>query len=309
MVAMCVGGELREKNRQPLDGSHAHELKGVLKDAGVELTELSTHLQGQLVAAHPAYDIAFDGFAAPSARCNPKARQEWAVNQLLFAAKASRNLGLTAHVTFSGALAWPFMYPWPQRPAGLVETAFDELARRWRPILDAFDEAGVDLCYEIHPGEDLHDGMTFEMFLDRVGGHKRCNMLYDPSHYVLQQLDYLEHIDIYHERIRMFHVKDAEFNPTGRQGVYSGYQPWANRAGRFRSLGDGQVDFGAIFSKLTQHGFDGWAVLEWECCIKDASRARRKARLSSITTSSRRRRALSMISRRAAWISRPIANC
>jgi len=309
MVAMCVGGELREKNRQPLDGSHAHELKGVLKDAGVKLTELSTHLQGQLVAAHPAYDIAFDGFAAPSVRCNPKARQEWAVNQLLFAAKASRNLGLTAHVTFSGALAWPFMYPWPQRPAGLVETAFDELARRWRPILDAFDEAGVDLCYEIHPGEDLHDGMTFEMFLDRVGGHKRCNMLYDPSHYVLQQLDYLEHIDIYHERIRMFHVKDAEFNPTGRQGVYSGYQPWANRAGRFRSLGDGQVDFGAIFSKLTQHGFDGWAVLEWECCIKDASRARRKARLSSITTSSRRRRALSMISRRAAWISRPIANC
>ena len=270
MVAMCVGGELREKNRQPLDGSHAHELKGVLKDAGVELTELSTHLQGQLVAAHPAYDIAFDGFAAPSARCNPKARQEWAVNQLLFAAKASRNLGLTAHVTFSGALAWPFMYPWPQRPAGLVETAFDELARRWRPILDAFDEAGVDLCYEIHPGEDLHDGMTFEMFLDRVGGHKRCNMLYDPSLYVLQQLDYLEHIDIYHERIRMFHVKDAEFNPTGRQGVYSGYQPWANRAGRFRSLGDGQVDFGAIFSKLTQHGFDGWAVLEWECCIKDS---------------------------------------
>ena len=192
---------------------------------------------------------------------------------------------------------------------GTRRNAFDELARRWRPILDAFDEAGVDLCYEIHPGEDLHDGMTFEMFLDRVGGHKRCNMLYDPSHYVLQQLDYLEHIDIYHERIRMFHVKDAEFNPTGRQGVYSGYQPWANRAGHFRSLGDGQVDFGAIFSKLTQHGFDGWAVLEWECCIKDASRARRKARLSSITTSSRRRRALSMISRRAAWISRPIANC
>ena len=191
-------------------------------------------------------------------------------NQLLLAAKASRNLGLTAHATFSGALAWPFIYPWPQRPAGLVETAFDELAQRWTPILDAFDEAGVDLCYEIHPGEDLHDGVTFEMFLERVNNHKRCNMLYDPSHFVLQQLDYLEYIDIYHERIKMFHVKDAEFNPTGRQGVYSGFQPWINRAGRFRSLGDGQVDFGAIFSKLTQYGFDGWAVLEWECCIKDS---------------------------------------
>jgi sugar phosphate isomerase/epimerase len=250
--------------------AYCDEVRGVLHDAGVTLTELSTHLQGQLVAVHPAYDLAFDGFAPEAVRGRPQARQEWAVDQLKLAARASRNLGLHAHATFSGGLAWPFLYPWPQRPAGLIETAFDELARRWRPILDAFDAAGVDLCYEIHPGEDLHDGATFEMFLERVGGHPRCNILYDPSHFVLQQLDYLAYIDIYHQRIRMFHAKDAEFHPSGRQGVYSGFQPWAQRAGRFRSLGDGQVDFGAVFSKLSQYGFDGWAVLEWECCIKDS---------------------------------------
>ena len=250
--------------------TYCDEIRGVLDDAGVALTELSTHLQGQLVAVHPAYDLAFDGFAPAELRGNPMARQRWAVEQLLLAAKASRNLGLAAHATFSGALAWPFIYPWPQRPPGLIEAAFDELARRWRPILDAFDAAGVDLCYEIHPGEDLHDGVTFEMFLQRLGNHPRCNILYDPSHLVLQQLDYLEYIDLYHDRIRMFHAKDAEFNPTGRQGVYSGFQPWVQRAGRFRSLGDGQVDFRAIFSKLSQYDFDGWAVLEWECCIKDS---------------------------------------
>tara|TARA_R100000365_G_C2735754_1_gene65147 strand:- start:813 stop:1481 length:669 start_codon:yes stop_codon:yes gene_type:complete len=177
-------------------------------------------------------------------------------------------MGLTEHGTFSGALAWPYIYPWPQRPAGLVEEAFDELARRWTPILDKFDEAGVDLCYEIHPGEDLHDGISYEMFLDRVNNHPRANLLYDPSHFVLQQLDYLDYIDIYHERIKMFHVKDAEFNPTGRQGVYGGFQSWVDRAGRFRSLGDGQVDFAAIFSKLTAYDFAGWAVLEWECALK-----------------------------------------
>lgn len=247
---------------------YCDEVKGTLAGHGLELTELSTHLQGQLVAVHPAYDDAFDGFAAPEVRGDPKARQAWAVDQMMRAAKASENLGLTAHATFSGALAWPYLYPWPQRPAGLVETAFDELAKRWRPILDAFDSAGVDVCYEIHPGEDLHDGVTFEMFLERVGNHPRCNMLYDPSHYVLQALDYLDHIDIYHEKIKIFHVKDAELNPTGRQGVYGGYQSWVDRAGRFRSLGDGHVDFSAIFSKLTSHGFDGWAVLEWECCLK-----------------------------------------
>jgi sugar phosphate isomerase/epimerase len=247
---------------------YCDDIAGRLAERGLVITELSTHLQGQLVAVHPAYDAQFDAFAAPHVRGDPAARQRWAVEQLGLAARASRNLGLAAHATFSGALAWPYFYPWPQRPAGLVEDAFDELARRWRPILDTFEDNGVDLAFEIHPGEDLHDGVTFEMFLDRVGGHARANMLYDPSHFVLQQLDYLAFLDIYHERVKCFHVKDAEFTPSGRSGVYGGYQNWVDRPGRFRSLGDGQVDFKAIFSKMAQYDFPGWAVLEWECALK-----------------------------------------
>ena len=248
--------------------AYCDEILGVLAREGLVLTELSTHLQGQLIAVHPAYDSLFDSFAPKPLHGNAVARQAWAVEQLGFAAKASKNLGLKAHATFSGALAWPYLYPWPQRPPGLVETAFAELAKRWRPILDVFDQNDVDLCYEVHPGEDLHDGATFEWFLNLVDEHPRCNLLYDPSHFVLQQLDYCEYLDLYHSRIKMFHVKDAEFNPTGRQGVYGGFQPWIKRAGRFRSLGDGQVDFGSIFSKLTQYGYEGWAVMEWECCVK-----------------------------------------
>ncbi|MCX9147409.1 sugar phosphate isomerase/epimerase family protein [Erythrobacter sp. WG] len=248
--------------------TYCDEITGMLADKGLAITELSTHLQGQLVAVHPAFDAQFDGFAPPEVHGNPKARQEWAVAQVKNAAIASRRLGLTAHATFSGALAWPYFYPWPARPAGLVEDAFDELARRWKPILDVFDDNGVDAAYEIHPGEDLHDGVTFEMFLERVGNHPRANILYDPSHFVLQQLDYLAYLDIYHERIKCFHVKDAEFRPNGRSGVYGGYQSWVDRPGRFRSLGDGQVDFPAIFSKMAANDFGGWAVLEWECALK-----------------------------------------
>ena len=248
--------------------TYADEIKGIVNAAGLEITELSTHLQGQLVAVHPAYNDMFDGFAPADKRGNPAARTEWAVNQLKYAAKASRNLGLNAHATFSGSLMWHTVYPWPQRPAGLVEAGFKELAARWLPILNEFESNGVDVCYEIHPGEDLHDGATYERFLEATGNHNRACLLYDPSHFVLQCLDYLEYIDIYHEKIKMFHVKDAEFNPTGRSGVYGGYQGWLERPGRFRSLGDGQVDFKSIFSKLAQYNFAGWAVLEWECCIK-----------------------------------------
>ena len=248
--------------------TYCDDFAGLLAERGVVITELSTHLQGQLVAVHPAYDTLFDGFAPPALRGKPKARQQWAVDQLLLAAKASSKLGLSAHATFSGALAWPYFYPWPQQPTGLIEEAFAELGRRWLPILEAFDDAGVDLAFELHPGEDLHDGVTFERFLDAVGTHQRASILYDPSHFLLQQLDYLAFIDLYHDRIACFHVKDAEFRPTGRSGLYGGYQAWIDRPGRFRSVGDGQIDFGAIFSKLAAYDYPGWAVLEWECALK-----------------------------------------
>jgi sugar phosphate isomerase/epimerase len=247
---------------------YCDEVLGVAGQAGLAVTELSTHLQGQLVASNPAFDVLLDGFAPPELAGDLKGRQAWAVEQLGWAAKASRNLGLNAHATFSGALAWPFFYPWPQRPAGLIDEAFAELGRRWLPILRLFDEAGVDVCYELHPGEDLHDGATFERFLAAVGGHQRANILYDPSHMILQQMDYLAFLDIYHDRVRAFHVKDAEYRASGRSGVYGGYQDWIDRPGRFRSLGDGQIDFNSIFSKMAQYDYPGWAVLEWECCMK-----------------------------------------
>lgn len=270
----CIDLQLAAESK-----TYADEIKGIVNNCGLEISELSTHLQGQLVAVNPAYDTLFDAFAPDAVKGNAAARQEWAVQQVKYGAMASKNLGLNAHATFSGALLWHTFYPWPQRPLGLVEEGFKELGKRWLPILNFFDEHGIDLCYEVHAGEDLHDGVSYERFLAEVNGHSRACLLYDPSHFILQCLDYVSYIDHYHERIKMFHVKDAEFNPNGRQGVYGGYQSWHDRAGRFRSLGDGQVDFKSIFSKMASYNFPGWAVLEWECCIKNPEDGAREGAL------------------------------
>ncbi len=248
--------------------TYCDELKGIVRDAGLVITDMASHLQAQCIAVHPAYDSMMDGLCPPEVRGAPAKRQAWAIQQVKDCITASRRLGVTTMGTFSGSFLWPFCYPFPQRPDGLVEDGFDELARLWRPILDHAEENGIDVCYEIHPMEDLFDGETFEMFLERVDNHPRCNINYDPSHFIKQGLDYLQFIDFYHERIKAFHVKDAEFNPTGKQGFYSGYKPWLKRAARDRSLGDGQVNFNAIFSKMTEYDFPGWAVYEWECCMK-----------------------------------------
>jgi sugar phosphate isomerase/epimerase len=243
---------------------------------GLVITELASHLFGQLVAVNPAYNDMFDAFTEPELRDHPAERQKWAVGKMIKTIKASANLGLSVVPSFSGALMWQLIYPWPQRPEGLVEQGFKALAELWKPVLDAAEKMGVDLAFELHPGEDLHDGDSFEQFLDATGGHNRVNILYDPSHFVLQCLDYIQFIEIYGARIKAFHVKDAEFNPSGRQGVYGGYTSWQNRAGRFRSLGDGQVDFKRVFTALTEAGFDSWAVMEWECCIKDSEQGARE---------------------------------
>ncbi len=248
--------------------TYCDDVKGLLSDHGIVLAELSTHRQGHILASHPAYDASSDGMAPPEVRHDPKARQEWAAHQIMLAAASARNLGLDRHATFSGSLLWPFIYPYPPRAGGLVEEAFAELAARWLPLLDAFDEGGVDVAFEIHPGEDLHDGVTFERFLDAVDQHPRANILYDPSHLYLQMMDYVGFIEVYAERIKCFHVKDAELKRSPRTGIWGGYQGWQQRAARFRSLGDGDIDFNAIFSAMTHIDYDGWAVVEWECCYK-----------------------------------------
>jgi sugar phosphate isomerase/epimerase len=254
--------------------SYCEELRGQLAEMGLEPTELAAPLQGQVLAMHPAYERMFAPFYP--AGLQGSAVTEWAAEQLRKVIAASVHMGTQTIPVLSGGFAWHMAYPWPQRPPGIIEEAFAELARRWRPLLDLARENGLTFAFELHPGSDLFDGATYEWFLEHTGEHPAACLNYDPSHFVLQQLDYLEFIRLYGDRIRGFHVKDAEFRPTGRVGVYGGYESWSGRAGRFRSPGDDQVDFTRVFTLLTEAGFDGWAVLEWECCVKSPEQGARE---------------------------------
>jgi sugar phosphate isomerase/epimerase len=249
------------------------EYAGKLKQKGLVVTDMFA-LQGQMIAFHPAFDELFAGFHP--AGLKGEALVSWAQDQLKKCIKASVHLGCEGVPTLSGGLYWPFVYPWPQRPAGIVETAYKELARRWKPVLDFAQENGKTINFEIHPGCDIFDGATFDMFLDYSNGHPAACINYDPSHFVLQQLDLYEFIKVYGPRIKGCHVKDGEFRSSASQGVYSGMQPWGKRAGRFRTVGDGQVDFRRMFTLLTEAGFKGWAVLEWEDPVRDAEDAAKR---------------------------------
>ena len=261
-------------NKAAESKTYCDEYKGTLQELGLEVTEVAGHLQGQVLAIHPAYEVMFEAFHPEG--LTGEARTDWSAGELKKVIQASANLGTTNIPVMSGGFAWHTIYPWPQRPQGIVDEAFKELAKRWKPILDAAHEKGLYVTYELHPGSDVYDGATFEMFLNYTQNHPAAGINYDPSHFVLQQLDYLDFIRLYGDRIKGFHVKDAEFRPSGRVGVYGGYQSWAGRAGRFRSLGDGQVDFHRVFTLLTEAGFDGWAVLEWECCVKSPEQGARE---------------------------------
>jgi sugar phosphate isomerase/epimerase len=254
--------------------TYCEDYKGQLAEIGVEVIELASYLQGQVMAIHPAYEALFQPFYPKGFK--DKKRVAWATEELKKTVKASVNMGTTHISVLSGGLAFPYMYPWPQRSAGLVEEAFEELAKRWLPVLDFGHAHGITFGYELHPGSDLFDGATYQRFLDITNHHPTACLTYDASHFLLQQLDYVQFIKIFADRIKAFHVKDAEFNPDGMNGVYGGYLDWKQRAGRFRSLGDGQVNFKKVFSTLIEHGYTGWAILEWECCIKSPEQGARE---------------------------------
>lgn len=251
--------------------AYCDDMQAVATNAGCPIVEVANHCDTQLVRCTPAY-LKMHSWPAPKhLHGNPAALAEWAANRAKLSVAAAANFGFKNVAAFSGTGMFHTMYPWPQRPKGLVTAGYHALAKAWRPILDFADLHDVTVRFEIHPGEDLHDGDSFEQWLPYVKHHSRAGILLDLSHFVLSGMrmtHMLGYINQWKDRIGMFHVKDGEFQPTPGGGVYGGFNDWRKRPSRFRSLGDGQIDYPAVFALLQTLGLDLWATVEWECAFK-----------------------------------------
>lgn len=252
---------------------YCDEQQGIATEGGCPIVEGANHVEGQLVFTGPVYQDLFRGFAPQSLqKAHWSEVAQWAMVRMQQTVRAARNFGFDRVAAFPGTAIFHTMYEWPQRPKGLVTAAMNALAAAWQPVFDTADEVGVDIAFEVHPMEELHDAATFAQFKEHTNDHGRATVLLDLSHQVLAGMRQ-EHLEDFvrnlAEWIRMFHVKDAEFLPNGWSGAYGGYQPWKKRPGRFRSTGDGQIDYLAIFNLLKQLGITGlWSTVEWECAFK-----------------------------------------
>lgn len=197
--------------------AYCEDLQAIASGAGCPIVELANHCDWQLVRCAPAYLKLHQWPAPEHLHGNATALAEWASTRAKMSVAAARNFGFDRVGGFSGTSIFHLVYPWPQRPKGLVEAAFRALAKAWLPIFDYAEKLGVDVCFELHPGEDLMDGDTFNQFLSYIKHHSRCNILLDLSHMVLGGMTnrhMLGFISTNKDRIRMFHVKDGEFIPT-----------------------------------------------------------------------------------------------
>jgi sugar phosphate isomerase/epimerase len=168
---------------------------------------------------------------------------------------------------FTGSSIWHSLYAFPPTDQKYWQKGFDDFARRWTPILDAFDKLDVNFGLEVHPTEIAFDIASAQRAIEAVGGHKRFGFNFDPSHLGYQGVDYVKFIRTFGKRIYHVHMKDAWWgHGDGTVGVFGGHTTFADprRYWDFRSLGHGDVNFEEIIVALNDIGYRGPLSVEWE---------------------------------------------
>jgi sugar phosphate isomerase/epimerase len=234
---------------------------------GLECFAIGNHLAGQAVcdpidARHqgilPAH-VWGDG--------DPEGVRGRAAQEMKDTARAAAKLGVSVVTGFTGSSIWHSLYAFPPTSQDYWEAGFRDFAARWLPILDAFEDAGVNFALEVHPTEIAFDAASAQRALEAVEGHPRFGFNYDPSHLGYQGVDYVGFLRTFADRIHHVHMKDAWWGRgDGSVGVFGGHASFGDprRYWDFRSVGRGDIDFEEIMVALNDIGYRGPLSVEWE---------------------------------------------
>lgn len=264
-LELACWGDHMDVFKAAKDQSYCDQQKEILSKNGLDLYAISNHLAGQLVC-DPNDDKRSDGISPEKYHGDPEGKRQWAVEAMKNTAVAAKNLGLKQVNGFTGSSIWHMIYDFPPTPPELIDEGFEYFAEMWNPIMDVFDENGVKFGLEVHPTEIAFDVWSTHRTLDAIDHREAFGLNYDPSHLVWQQMDPVELIKEFPDRIYHVHMKDSALQLDGRNGILASHLPFGHpqRGWDFRSLGHGDVDFEEVIRALNNVGYEGPLSVEWE---------------------------------------------
>ena len=280
-LELASWGDHFEVDKALTDKGYVKKKWEILQSHGLQAYAVSAHLVGQAVC--DLIDERHKSILPPEVwgDGDPEGVRQRAAQRMIDTAKATRlfidarpamasqgSADFPAVVNgFTGSSIWHSIYAFPPTDQKYWQRGFDDFARRFAPILDAFEKANVNFGLEVHPTEIAFDIVSAHRALEAVKHHKRFGFNFDPSHLGYQGVDYVKFIRTFSDRIYHVHMKDAWWgHGDGTVGVFGGHTTFADprRQWDFRSLGHGDVNFEEIIVALNDIGYNGPLSVEWE---------------------------------------------
>lgn len=251
-------------SRAATDPAYVKWIKDTLAKHNLGCWAFGSHLVGQCVTS--VYDYRYDNILPKEAKGKADTMREWAVEEMKTVARAAKAMGVKVVTGFTGSPIWNYWYSFPQITQSEIDDAFKLVADIWNPILDVFDECGVQFAHEVHATEIAFDFYTTERLLKTLNRREAFGLNFDPSHLFWQGLDPASFIREFGDRIYHVHMKDVAVTRDGRSSIIGGHLEFGDtrRGWNFRSLGHGHVDFDAIMRELNNINYAGPLSVEWE---------------------------------------------
>jgi len=254
-----------DKAAGPDGEAYCEGVREEVEAEGLVVSALSDHLGSQALLDAPTPKL--QGILPPEIWSDDGATLAANVQaRLKKTGLAAKRLGVKVVNGFTGHSAWADIYDFPPGMVASTQAAYRLFGDRMTPVLDVFGELGIRYALEVHPTEIGYDINTFGAALDAVKRHPAFGVNHDPSHLIPQNIDPVDFILAFPDRIFNMHAKDSKVHDTGRQGIYGSHLTFGDQRRRwnFGSPGHGDVDFDGIARALIFTGFTGFIAVEWE---------------------------------------------